>query len=236
MRLDLRGIEAGYGSTRVLRDVDLTVPEGKVVALLGPNGAGKSTTLNVVSGIVPARKGSVAFDGDDVTELRSTSRVGMGLCHVTEAGAIFPTLSVADNLRLFTPPHDDGSALGRALEAFPRLQERSTQIAGTLSGGEQRMLALARTYAQKPSLVILDEVSLGLAPIVVDAIFDFLGKLAAEGTSLLIVEQYVSRVLAMADLVYVMVRGQIAFAGEPSEILGSQLLEHYFGAEAPARS
>ncbi len=234
MRLELRGVDAGYGGTPVLRDIDLVVPEGRVVALLGPNGAGKSTTLGVASGLVPSRRGAVLFDDEDVTALRPTQRVARGLCHVTESGAVFPGLNVADNLRLFAPRDDDGTALARALSAFPRLGERHDQVAGTLSGGEQRMLALARTYAQSPSLVMLDEVSVGLAPIVVDAIFDFLRRLAADGTSLLIVEQYVSKVLAMADLVYVLVRGQIVFGGEPGELLDSDLLDHYFGAETHA--
>ena len=230
MRLELDSVSAGYGDATVLRDVDLTLPAGKVVALLGPNGAGKSTTLSVASGLLRPTKGRVLLADEDVTGSAPNALVGRGLCHITESGATFPGLTVADNLRMFSPEHDD-EAMASVLEAFPRLQERSAQIAGTLSGGEQRMLALARAYLQRPSVVLLDEISLGLAPILVDEIFEHLARLARMGASLLVVEQYVRKVLAIADLVYVLVRGRIVFAGEPAEVQGSGILEQYLGAE-----
>jgi branched-chain amino acid transport system ATP-binding protein len=232
MRLELDGVTAGYGDTTVLRDLSLTLPAGKVVALLGPNGAGKSTTLAVLSGLLRPTKGQVLLGGEDVTELGPNVRVSRGMCHITETGATFPGLTVADNLRMFTPRGGDPGATEAAVQAFPRLRERSGQVAGTLSGGEQRMLALARAYAQEPTVVLLDEISLGLAPIIVDEIFEHLGRLARSGASLLVVEQYVSKVLAIADLVYVLVRGRIVFAGEPDEVVGSSVLERYLGAEA----
>jgi branched-chain amino acid transport system ATP-binding protein len=232
MRLELDGVTAGYGDSTVLRDVSLTLPAGKVVALLGPNGAGKSTTLAVLSGLLRPTKGQVLLGGEDVTGLAPNARVTRGMCHITETGATFPNLTVADNLRMFTPRDGDRVATDAAVQAFPRLQERSDQVAGTLSGGEQRMLALARAYAQEPSVVLLDEISLGLAPIIVDEIFEHLGRLARSGASLLVVEQYVSKVLAIADLVYVLVRGRIVFAGEPDEVAESSVLEQYLGAEA----
>jgi branched-chain amino acid transport system ATP-binding protein len=234
VRLELNNVTAGYGDTTVLRDVSLTVPAGRVVALLGPNGAGKTTTLSVASGLVRPRSGTVLLDRDDVTGDTPDELVDRGLCHVTETGAVFPGLTVADNLRMFAPKGQETEAIERSVHAFPRLSERLKQVAGTMSGGEQRMLALARTYGRLPPVVLLDEVSMGLAPIVVDEIFEFLARLAADGTSLLVVEQYVSRVLAIADLVYVLVRGRIVFAGEPAELEGSDLLERYLGADVAA--
>ena len=230
MRLELGSITAGYGDATVLRDVDLTLPAGKVVALLGPNGAGKSTTLAVASGLLRPTKGRILLADEDVTGSAPNTLVRRGLCHITESGATFPGLSVADNLRMFAP-RADPDTVSSVLAAFPRLLERSTQIAGTLSGGEQRMLALARAYLQSPSVVLLDEISLGLAPIIVDEIFEHLGRLARSGASLLVVEQYVRKVLAIADLVYVLVRGRIVFAGEPAEVQASGVLEQYLGAE-----
>jgi branched-chain amino acid transport system ATP-binding protein len=230
MRLELSSITAGYGDATVLRDVNLTLPAGKVVALVGPNGAGKSTTLSVASGLVRPSRGSVHLAGEDVTGCAPNALVGHGLCHITEGGATFPGLSVSDNLRMFGPKVDDG-VLDGVLDAFPRLRERSKQIAGTLSGGEQRMLALSRAYLQNPSVVLLDEISLGLAPIIVDEIFEHLARLARGGASLLVVEQYVRKVLAIADLVYVLVRGRIVFAGEPAELESNGILERYLGAE-----
>jgi branched-chain amino acid transport system ATP-binding protein len=231
MRLELQAVTAGYGDTTVLRDVSLTVPAGRVVALLGPNGAGKTTTLAVASSLLRPRSGRVLLDGEDVAWIPSHRLAARGLCHVTESGAIFGDLTVADNLRIFSPKDDEAAAIEQAVDAFPRLGERLRQVAGTMSGGEQRMLALARTYTQRPLVVLLDEISLGLAPIVVDEIFEFLARLAAEGTSLLVVEQYVSKVLDLADLAYVLVRGRIELAGEPAELLDSDLLARYLGSE-----
>lgn len=231
MRLDLERVTAAYGDTTVLREVSLTVPDGKVVALLGPNSAGKTTTLAAATGLLRPRCGRVLVDGRDITGAAPHLLAASGICHVTESGAIFTGLSVADNLRMFSRPGEEETAVERVVAAFPRLGERLGQVAGTLSGGEQRMLALARAYAQGPSMVLVDEISLGLAPTVVDEIFTFLAKLAAEGVSLLVVEQYVSKVLALADLVYVLVRGRIVFAGEPAELKGTDILDRYLGAE-----
>jgi branched-chain amino acid transport system ATP-binding protein len=234
VRLELDGITAGYGDAVVLRDVSLTVPAGRVVALLGPNGAGKTTTLSVASGLVAPSAGQVRVDGVDVAGTRPHRLAELGLCHVTEAGAIFPELTVADNLRMFARSGEERDAMARAVDALPRLGERLGQVAGTLSGGEQRMLALARVYGRSPSVVLVDEISLGLAPMLVDEIFGFLGRLAASGTSLLVVEQYVGKVLALADLVYVLVRGRIEFAGEPGEVSSADLLARYLAIDHKA--
>ncbi len=231
MRLELDGITAGYGATTVLRDVCLTVPDGCSVALLGPNGAGKTTLLSVASGLVSPTSGTVRLDRADAGPLDVEGRAGRGLCHITETGAVFPALTVAENLRVFAPRTAPAEAIERAVVAFPRLGQRLGQVAGTMSGGEQRMLALARAYAGGATTVLLDEMSMGLAPMVVDEIFAFLARLAAEGISLLIVEQYVTKALAMADLVYVLVRGRIAWVGEPAELDAGALLDQYLGQE-----
>jgi branched-chain amino acid transport system ATP-binding protein len=231
MRLELSHVTAGYGETVALRDVSLVVPSGRAVALLGPNGAGKTTLLSVASGLLRPRSGSVGADGVDLTHLPPEQRNQRGLCHVTEGRSIFPGLTVRDNLRLFARPGEESIGLERAVDAFPRLGERMSQIAGTMSGGEQQMLALARAYVSHPAVILLDEVSMGLAPIVVDEIFEFLGRLAEEGTGLLIVEQYVGKALQLADYVYLLARGRIVLAGQPAELEGTDLFARYLGAE-----
>jgi branched-chain amino acid transport system ATP-binding protein len=216
----------------VLRDVDLVVPDGSVVALLGPNGAGKTTLLRVASGLLRPAAGQLLFDGVDVTGEPAYHLAERGICHVPEGRGVFPALTVADNLRMQAPAAVDRRATALAASVFPRLGERAGQLAGTLSGGEQQMLALAHAYLAEPKVVLLDEVSLGLAPIVVEEIFGHLDQLAQSGTSLLLVEQYVTRALALADYVYILNRGQIRFAGEPAEVGDETILESYLGALA----
>jgi branched-chain amino acid transport system ATP-binding protein len=228
--LELRDVCAGYGTGKVLDHVNLVVPDGAVVALLGPNGAGKTTLLRVASGLLPPSSGRVLLDGIDVSTATPYELARAGICHVPEGRGIFPTLSVADNLRLQATPAVDRRAVGLAAAVFPRLEQRRNQLAGTLSGGEQQMLALCRAYVAEPVTVLLDEVSMGLAPKIVDEIFDYLRRLAAEGLSLLVVEQYVARALELADYVYILNRGQICFAGEPGEVRDETVLESYLGA------
>ena len=229
--LELRGIVAGYGGTTVLRGVDLIVPDGAVVALLGANGAGKTTLLRVASGLLHPTEGELVLDGADVTRSSPHQLVRRGICHVPEGRGVFSSLTVQENLILQSARGEESEALERAIEAFPRLGERLQQTAGTMSGGEQQMLALARTYVQHPRLVLLDEVSMGLAPKIVDEIFEFLTLLRGQGASLLLVEQYVTRALAVADYVYLLNRGEVAFAGEPSELEGEDVFTQYVGAD-----
>jgi branched-chain amino acid transport system ATP-binding protein len=244
MRLELQSISAAYGQSVVLRDVSLAVPAGSVTALLGPNGAGKTTLLSVASGLLSPIAGRVLLDRDEVTSLSPERRVERGLCHITEGRSVFPGLTVRDNLRVFAPRGGQADAMDRAVTAFPRLGQRMSQLAGTMSGGEQQMLALARAYAQDAPVILLDEVSMGLAPIIVHEIFTFLRQLAASGTSLLIVEQFVAKALDLADYVYLLSRGRIAFAGDPAELRdvdifaeymaqGADPLTHRVAAEAP---
>ena len=230
MSFRLRGVHAGYGASSVLRGVDLTVPAHSVVALLGVNGAGKTTLLRAASGLIPLTDGRLEHEGEDVTGSRVEDLARRGICHVPEGRGVFPNLSVADNLVLFAKPGDHTGALERAVEAFPRLGERINQLAGTMSGGEQQMLALARAYVQRPKVVLLDEVSMGLAPKIVDEIFVFLRKLAAEGSSLLLVEQYIDRALQIADVVYLLDRGRVTVAGEPKELVDRDVFAEYVGS------
>ena len=223
-------IVAGYGDSPVLRDVSIAVPDGKVVALLGPNGAGKTTLLKIASGIKAPAGGSVTFHGNSLVGRPADAFARSGICHIPEGRGIFRHMTVQDNLFLQAPPGEESGSLERACEVFPRLGERLHQPAGTLSGGEQQMLALARAYVSNSTLVLLDEVSLGLAPKIVGEIFDFLGRLAARGVSLLLVEQYVSRALAIADFVFLLNQGQIAFAGEASEVDEDSIFRTYTGA------
>jgi branched-chain amino acid transport system ATP-binding protein len=227
--LKLSGVRAGYGGHVVLKDVTLEVPAGSVVALLGANGAGKTTLLRVASGLLRPMAGTLSLDGDDVTGHRPHQLVAGGVCHVPEGRGIFPTLTVRENLRMQCRSGNEADEIQRAVDIFPALSRRISQAAGTLSGGEQQMLALARAYIQRPRVALLDEVSMGLAPVVVDEIFNFISLLAQEGSSLLLVEQYVTRALAVADIVYLLHRGEITFAGEPSEIQEGDLFREYVG-------
>jgi branched-chain amino acid transport system ATP-binding protein len=227
---ELRDVHAGYSGTKVLRGVDLKIPPASVVALLGPNGAGKTTLLRVATGLLQPTSGSLVIDGADVTGLAPHKLVEKGVCHVPEGRGIFRSLSVKDNLLLQAAKGDEAAALDRAVTAFPRLGERMNQQAGTMSGGEQQMLALARAYVQQPRFVLLDEVSMGLAPKIVDELFEFLAMLARNGASLLLVEQYVARALEVADYVFLLNRGEVVFAGQPAELDADALAERYVGA------
>jgi branched-chain amino acid transport system ATP-binding protein len=228
LRLD--GISAGYGDTVVLRQVTLGVPTSSVVALLGANGAGKTTLLKVASGLLSPRDGRLTLDGRDVTGFPPYRLAALGVCHVPEGRGVFPDLSVRENLLLFSPPGQEAARTARAVDAFPQLGKRLDQVAGTMSGGEQQMLALGRAYASNPTIVLLDEVSMGLAPVIVDEIFEFLKRLAAEGAALLLVEQYITKALAVADYVYLLDKGRVSFAGEPVELEGDDLFARYLGA------
>jgi branched-chain amino acid transport system ATP-binding protein len=227
--LELRGVSAGYGNQTVLRDVDLTVPDRSVVALLGPNGAGKTTLLKVAAGLLRPASGHVLLGGQDATGWSPHRLSQEGLCYVPEGRGIFRELSVRDNLRLQAPPAIDREAVDRATEAFPVLGQRLTQRAGTLSGGEQQMLALAHAWLSSPKLVLVDEVSLGLAPKLVDQIFDYLHQITTQGVALLLVEQYVSRALGLADYVYILKKGRIQLVAEPAQLNDEDILASYLG-------
>ncbi|MEZ5166801.1 MAG: ABC transporter ATP-binding protein [Acidimicrobiales bacterium] len=230
--LELRGVRAGYGIIDVLHGVDLTLNPGEVVALLGPNGAGKSTTLGVASGQIQPSGGQLMIGGREVNGVRPDALARAGVCLVPEGRGIFPNLTVAENIRMMTfsgASHDDVQE--RAYSLFPRLSERRKQLAGTLSGGEQQMLAMARAMSTDPALLMLDELSMGLAPIIVEELYDQVGALAAEGLSILIVEQFAQTVLGVANRAAIMLHGRITRTGPPDEI-AEELTAAYLGIES----
>lgn len=230
--LEISSVTAGYGDAMVLHDVTVSVPAGSVVALLGPNGAGKTTLLRTATGLVAPRAGAVILDGEDVTREPPHVRARRGLCHIPEGRGIFPNLTVRENLLLHAPfEREPAAAIEAAVDTFPALGARLRQPAGTLSGGEQQMLALSRAVVAHPKLVVVDEVSLGLAPLVVEQIFEALGKLSAAGASLLFVDQYLTRALDLADTFYVLERGRIALDGAVSELRDTQIFEQYLGIQ-----
>jgi branched-chain amino acid transport system ATP-binding protein len=227
--LAITGLTAGYGRTTVLRDVSVTVAPGTVTALVGPNAAGKTTLMRVASGLISPTSGTVRMAGKDVTSLPSHRRARDGFCLIPEGRAVYKSLTVRENLLMQVPKGQVEQAVESAAASFPILGKRLHQKAGTLSGGEQQMLALTAAYVRNPSLILVDEVSLGLAPIVVDLIFEFLTEVAGRGAALLIVDQYVTKALGMADHAYVLRRGQIVFEGEPAALLEGDLFEQYLG-------
>jgi branched-chain amino acid transport system ATP-binding protein len=229
--LQVDHLDAGYGETTVLRDVSLTVPAGSVVALLGPNGAGKTTLLRAVSGFVPVTAGTVHFSGKDMTRAKPYRRFATGLCHVPEGRGIFRGLTVRDNLIMQARPGTEADAIDRAAAAFPILGQRLTQPAGTLSGGQQQMLAMAAAYVRDATLVLIDEASLGLAPIVVDEIFAFLEQLTKERGALLIVDQFAARALNMASTAYVLRHGRIVQSGPAADLVATDVFEQYLGSD-----
>jgi len=227
--LELSEIVAAYGRNVVVRDVSLVVPQHSVVALLGANGAGKTTLLRVAAGLLKPQSGEVAIGGVIATRETPSSRARRGVCLIPEGRGIFRSLTVAENLLLHTPPWVNEDHLADVFEVFPVLGTRLKQVAGRLSGGQQQMLALARIYLAEPQVVLLDEVSMGLAPIVIDQIFETLTSLSRRGVALLIVEQYVNRALEMCDHVYMMNRGEITSSGAPSDLDQEAILEGYLG-------
>jgi branched-chain amino acid transport system ATP-binding protein len=220
--LEVRGIDAGYGEVQVLFSLSLTVNEKEIVTLLGSNGAGKTTTLRAITGVVPPRKGEVAFKGQSLAHAPAADRAGMGIALVPEGRELWPQLTVRENLELGAY-HGRARArakqnLDRVHQLFPRLLERKSQMAGSLSGGEQQMCAIGRALMSEPSLLLLDEPSLGLAPIVVDQVFDVIRQLHASGMTILLVEQNLAAALEIATRGYVIETGQVKLQGTADEL------------------
>jgi branched-chain amino acid transport system ATP-binding protein len=229
--LEVKDLRGGYGRVEVLHGVDLQVHAGEIVALLGSNGAGKTTLNAIVCGLVPASSGRVHFDGADLTNRHYRDIVKAGLIQVPEGRRIFPNLSVRENLDLgaFARARERRAAnLERVFASFPRLAERSTQKAGTMSGGEQQMLAIGRGLMAEPRLLILDEPSLGLSPLLVEELFTLIQRLHADGLSVLLVEQNVGQSLAIAQRAVVLENGSPRFAGTPAELLASSELKRAY--------
>jgi branched-chain amino acid transport system ATP-binding protein len=224
--LTIENLHAGYGQVEVLQGISLDVPKGRVVTLIGSNGAGKTTTMRAISGMIKPRQGRIRLDGRDIAGRDSHRIARLGLAHSPEGRRVFATMSVADNLLLGAFPRFTGARpkgnikadLDRALELFPRLKERRTQLAGTLSGGEQQMLAMARAMMMNPEVVLLDEPSMGLAPILVEEVFRIIARLRGEGVTMLLVEQFAAAALNVADDAYVLENGRIALSGPAAQL------------------
>jgi branched-chain amino acid transport system ATP-binding protein len=229
--LDLRRVTVAYEGLRALSQVSLTVPEGAVVALLGANGAGKTTMLRTISGLVRPENGEIHFDGRRI-DRRGAHRIAqMGILHVPEGRGIFRSMTVRANLKMagYAMP-SDRDVVAEGVERFPALGRRIEQLAGSLSGGEQQMLALARAVVSRPRLLLLDEISMGLAPMIVSELFGEVRAMAASGATVLIVEQYVEAALGMADYAYVLDKGRIVDVGEPADVRGDGILSSYLGS------
>jgi len=233
--LEVDGVTSGYGKVEILHDLSIGVPEGSVVALLGPNGAGKTTTLKVISGTLPVWNGQVRLDGERLDGRTAFDIARRGLTLVPEGRGIFPGLEVRENLEIGVRAGDNGESrtarMERVLETFPRLKERLSQRAGTLSGGEQQMLAVSRAFLGNPRVLLMDEISMGLAPRIVEQLFESVNELRERGLTIVLVEQYLTYALRFADICYVLSKGRIEFVGEPSELRDSEALaSSYLGA------
>ena len=232
--LQLKGVVGGYGAVRILHGVDLTAEAGGVTALIGSNGAGKSTTLRTVAGLLPVAEGSITFDGDPIETLPTDQRVDLGVVMVPEGRLIFAEMSVEENLRLgaFTSRARDNTVdnLAKINDLFPRLHNRRNQAGGTLSGGEQQMLALGRGLMAEPRVLLLDEPSLGLAPVMAQHIFEIIEELRRTGLTILLAEQDVHRTLEVSDHAYVLERGEIALNGPSAQMINDPgVQEAYLG-------
>jgi branched-chain amino acid transport system ATP-binding protein len=233
--LEIKGISASYGAVRALENVSLSVPAGRIVCLLGANGAGKTSTLNCISGVVPVTAGAIHFEGDDITGWPIDRIVKRGIVQVPEGREIFPELSVADNLVLGTwlRRRDRTAAKGfdRVYDYFPRLKERADQHAGTLSGGEQQMLMIGRALMAQPKLLLLDEPSLGLSPLLVQQLFGIIARVHADGVPILLVEQNAAVALAASDHAYILENGEIRLDGPARELeRNEEVKAAYLGA------
>ena len=237
LALELQGVTAGYGRATAIRDISFAVPEGACLALLGANGAGKTTTLRTISGLLRPRRGHVLLDGRPITGRPPWAITRLGVGHVPEGRGVVPSLSVAKNLGLgvFSGPIVNGTLSDDVAHLFPRLTERLSQVAGTMSGGEQQMLAVARVLEMKPRVLLLDELSLGLAPVLVHELFNVVRAIHQAGTTVVLVEQFVSKAMELADYVAILAKGQLTFVGEPGELVGrdsDELIAAYMGGVA----
>ena len=214
--LVMSGVRAAYGRIEVLHGVDLHIPAGSVFALLGPNGAGKTTTLKVANGVLRPTAGTVHIEGVDVAKPTPEALARAGVCAIPEGRGVFPNLSVTDNIRMWTYQGavTRAEAEERSFEHFPRLKERRKQLAGTLSGGEQQMLAISRALVGRPRLLLLDEISMGLAPLVVAELYELVGQIAADGVTVVVVEQFVSTALGVATRAAIMLHGRVHKEGD----------------------
>ncbi len=233
--LEIKDLEVYYGVIQAIKGISFQVNEGEVIALIGANGAGKTTILQTITGMIPAHKGSILFGGTDITRIAGHKIVSMGMAHVPEGRRVFSQLSVLDNLKLGAYSRKDKSEVQKTLEMvyqrFPRLKERKNQMAGTLSGGEQQMLAMGRALMSKPRIVLMDEPSMGLSPILVSEIFDIIKEISAGGTTVLLVEQNARKALSIANRAYVLETGNIVLSGDADDLLHDESIKKAYLGE-----
>lgn len=232
--LEAQGLNVYYGLIHALRDVSFEVNEGEVVALIGANGAGKTTTLHTVTGLLPSKSGTVTFEGQDITRKPGHEIVRKGISHVPEGRRVFAGLTVYENLKMgaFTRPKEEiAGSLAMVYERFPRLEERKNQPAGTLSGGEQQMLAMGRALMSKPKILLLDEPSMGLSPLFVKEIFSIIEEVSKAGTTVLLVEQNAKKALSIADRAYVLETGRIVQSGSAADLLNDDAIKKAYLGE-----
>lgn len=234
--LEIRGLEVYYGMIQAIKGISFDVNEGEVIALIGANGAGKTTTLHTITGLLPAKAGTITFEGQDITKVPGYKIVSKGMAHVPEGRRVFAQLSVLQNLRMGAYTRKDKEEVEETLQLvyrrFPRLEERQNQMAGTLSGGEQQMLAMGRALMSHPKIILMDEPSMGLSPIFVNEIFDIIKEVSAGGTTVLLVEQNAKKALSIADRAYVLETGKIVLEGKASELLHDESIKKAYLGEA----
>lgn len=233
--LEVNGLEVYYGVIQVIKGISFTVEQGEVIALIGANGAGKTTTLQTITGLIPPKAGTILYEGKEITRLPGHKLVPMGIAHVPEGRRVFAQLSVLQNLRLGAFTRKDKTEVEKTLEVvysrFPRLKERQNQLAGTLSGGEQQMLAMGRALMSHPKLIVMDEPSMGLSPIYVNEIFDIIKKINGDGTTVLLVEQNAKKALSIANRAYVLETGTIALSGDAKELMNNDSVKKAYLSE-----
>lgn len=233
--LEVKNLEVYYGVIQALKGVSFEVNQGEIIALIGANGAGKTTTLHTITGLLKAKTGSIVYNGMDVTKTPGYKLVGMGLAHVPEGRRIFATLTVLQNLKMGAFTRKDKAEIDETLKMiykrFPRLEERKNQMAGTLSGGEQQMLAMGRALMSHPKMIVMDEPSMGLSPIYVNEIFDIIQSINSDGTTVLLVEQNAKKALSIADRAYVLETGTIALSGDAKELMNNDQVKKAYLSE-----
>ena len=233
--LEVNGLEVYYGVIQAIKGISFTVEQGEVIALIGANGAGKTSTLQTITGLIPSKAGTILYEGKEITRLPGHKLVPMGIAHVPEGRRVFAQLSVLQNLRLGAYTRRDKNEVEKTLEVvysrFPRLKERQNQLAGTLSGGEQQMLAMGRALMSHPKLIVMDEPSMGLSPIYVNEIFNIIKKINGDGTTVLLVEQNAKKALSIANRAYVLETGTIVLSGDAKELMNNDSVKKAYLSE-----
>ena len=233
--LEIKDLEVYYGVIQAIKGISFEVNEGEVIALIGSNGAGKTTTLQTITGMLQAKKGNIIFEGTDITKVPGHKIVSMGMAHVPEGRRVFAQLTVLENLKMGAYTRKDKKEVEETLQKvykhFPRLEERKNQLAGTLSGGEQQMLAMGRALMSKPRIILMDEPSMGLSPIFVEEIFNIIKEISASGTTVLLVEQNAKKALSIADRAYVLETGNIVLSGDAKKLMNDESIKKAYLGE-----